>query len=363
MWYPGGSIRRARLSVLLLVAVLGAIWPATGGAQTLYRTPDRILRLTASSGKLAWAQERAGTICFHLYRRSAFGTVPHRLTKCRLDPRGSNGRLEWVRIVGPRVFWDETGNGNTEADHSVFSTSRLGMLKGPTVYTINCGGTGGAGKTLGPLAPGAPYFSVFTVTTEGQCGLVSGTGVVRRLVVAPGGGISRPLVPGAPGPAFLADAAHRLLEVPGVISNFQIGPTHTLELRGDRSGKLRWSASVHGHGHGDCAFGTVRGHPRPASIGHAADPGLRDGLGHARACTGGAADGPAHGLHRRPARDLCLPALDHDLERAPQPAAAAAQNATRGPQPGGGRPAGRLEHAPHDPWRGASACDAVAVLA
>jgi hypothetical protein len=232
--------------VVLLVAVVGAIWPATGGAQTLYHTPDRILRLTASSGKLAWAQERAGTICFHLYRRPVFGTVPQRLTNCRLDPRGRNGRLVWVRIVGPRVFWDETGNGNTEADHFVFSTTGLGKVTQPTVYTINCGGPGGAGKTLGPLAPGAPYFSVFTVNTDGQCGLVSGTGVVRRIVVAPGGGISRPLVPGAPGPAFLADAAHRLLEVPGVISPFQIGPTTTLELRGDRSGKLRWSTSFTG---------------------------------------------------------------------------------------------------------------------
>jgi hypothetical protein len=65
-------------------------------------------------------------------------------------------------------------------------------------------------------------------------------------VVAPNGAISRPLVPGAPGPAFLAHAARRLLEVPGVISNFQIAPTTTLELRGDRSGKLRWSKSFTG---------------------------------------------------------------------------------------------------------------------
>jgi hypothetical protein len=225
---------------VVLVLGLGAIWPATGAAQILYRTPQRILRLTASSGKLAWAQERAGTQCFHLYRRGDFGTVPQRLTNCRLDPDSSRGRIEWVRLVGPDVFWDETGRGNTEADHFVYSTTGVGMVTPPTVYMINCGGSSGAGKTVGPLAAGAPYYSVFTVGTDGDCGLLSGTGVVRRIVVGSGGAISRPLVPGAPGPAFLADAAGRLLEVPGVISNFQIAPTTTLELRGDRSGKLRW---------------------------------------------------------------------------------------------------------------------------
>jgi hypothetical protein len=247
MWYSDGGVRRLSMYVVLVAVGLGAMWPATGAAQTLYRTPERILRLTASSGRLAWAQERAGTQCFHLYRRSDFGTAPQRLTKCRLDPRTQGGgQLAWVRLVGPRVFWDETGGGNTESDQFVFSTTGLGMVKPRTVYTINCGGSGGAGKTLGPLAPGAPFYSIFTVTTDGECGLLSGTGVVRRIVVDPGGAISHPLVPGAPGPAFLADAAHRLLEVPGVISNFQIGPTPTLELRGDRSGKLRWSTPFTG---------------------------------------------------------------------------------------------------------------------
>jgi hypothetical protein len=224
----------------LAVVAAGLIWPAAGAAQVLYRTPDHVLRLTASSGRLAWAQERAGANCFHLYRRSDFGTAPQRLTNCRLDP------LEWVRVVGPDVVWDETGFGNTENDNFVFSTTGLGMLGRRTAYVINCGGSAGSGKTLGPLAAGAPYYSVFTVMTDGTCGLLSGTGVVRRLVAEPGGAISHPLVPGAPGPAFLADAPHRLLEVPGVISNFAISPTTTLELRGDRSGKLRWSRSFTG---------------------------------------------------------------------------------------------------------------------
>ena len=231
---------------MVLIFGLGAMWPATGAAQILYRSPERILRLTASSGRLAWAQERAGTQCFHLYRRSDFGTTPRRLTKCRLDPRTQLGRLAWVRLVGPAVFWDETGNGNTEADQFVYSTTGIGMVKGRTVYTINCGGTGGSGKTLGPLATGAPYYSVFTVTTDGACGLVSGTGVVRRIAVAAGGAVRHPLVPGAPGPAFLGHAGRSLLEVPGVISSFQIRPTTTLELRGDRSGKLRWSTPFTG---------------------------------------------------------------------------------------------------------------------
>jgi hypothetical protein len=231
---------------MLVVAGLGAMWPATGAAQILYRTPQRILRLTAGSGRLAWAQERTGTQCFHLYRRGDFGTTPERMTKCRLDPRTQRGRLVWVRLVGPAVVWDETGNGNTEADHFVYSTTGVGMVMQPTVYTVNCGGSSGAGKTLGPLAAGAAEYSVFTVTTDGACGLMSGTGLVRRIVVGRGGAISHPLVPGAPGPAFLADAARRLLEVPGVIANFKIAPAKTLELRGDRSGKLRWSTSFTG---------------------------------------------------------------------------------------------------------------------
>jgi hypothetical protein len=240
-------VRRLCVYAVLVVTGLGAAWPAVGVAQVLYRTSERILRLTASSGRLAWAQERTGTDCFHLYRRGDFGTTPQRLTKCRLDPRTQGGgQLAWVRLVGPAVFWDETGSGNTESDHFVYSTTGIGMVTPPTVYTINCGGSGGAGKTLGPLAARTPYYSVFTVGTDGDCGLLSGTGVVRRLVVAPNGAISRPLVPGAPGPAFLAHAARRLLEVPGVISNFQIAPTTTLELRGDRSGKLRWSRSFTG---------------------------------------------------------------------------------------------------------------------
>jgi hypothetical protein len=239
-------VRRLCVYAVLVVTGLGAAWPASGAAQVLYRTPEQILRLTASSGRLAWAQERAGTDCFHLYRRGDFGTAPQRLTKCRLDPDSSRGRIEWVRLVGPDVFWDETGRGNTEADHFVYSTTGVGMVTPPTVYTINCGGSSGAGKTLGPLAAGAPYYSVFTVGTDGDCGLLSGTGVVRRIVVGPRGAISHPLVPGAPGPALLTHTAHRLLEVPGVVSNFQIAPTTTLELRGDRSGKLRWSKTFTG---------------------------------------------------------------------------------------------------------------------
>jgi hypothetical protein len=234
-------MRRFRVCVVLALAGFGAVWPATGATQVLYRTPDQILRLTATSGSLAWAQERAGTNCFHLYRRRAFGTLPKRLTKCRLDPRSSHGQLAWVRLAGRDVFWDETGGGDTEADQFVYSTTGVGKVKHRTTYTINCGGSFGSGKTLGPLAVGAPYFSVFTVKTDGDCGLLSGTGLVRRIVVAAGGAVSHPLMPGAPGPAFLADAAKRLLEVPGVITNFQIAPTTTLQLRGDHSGRRRWS--------------------------------------------------------------------------------------------------------------------------
>ena len=234
-------VRRFRVCVVLAVAGLGAVWPATGAAQVLYRTPDQILRLTATSGSLAWAQERAGTNCFHLYRRREFGTVAERLTKCRLDPDSAHGQLAWVRLLGRHVFWDETGGGNTERDNSVFSTTGPGMLRGPTNYTVNCGGNFGSGKTLGPLAAGAPYYSVFTVKTDGDCGLLSGAGVVRRIVAGAGGAVSHPLVPGAPGPAFLANAAKRLLEVPGVVTDYQIAPTTTLQLRGDQSGRLRWS--------------------------------------------------------------------------------------------------------------------------
>ena len=74
---------------VLGVTGFGAAWPATGAAQILYRTPERIMRLTASSGRLAWAQERAGTDCFHLYRRGLrrLRRTPHAVRNLAVDGR------------------------------------------------------------------------------------------------------------------------------------------------------------------------------------------------------------------------------------------------------------------------------------
>jgi hypothetical protein len=135
----------------------------------------------------------------------------------------------WVRLDGPDVFWEEAGHGNTEADEFVYSTLPGGR-RAPAVYTINCGGPG---KVAGPIAPGALVYSVFSVQTDGACDLVSGTGVVRRTVVAPGADL-------------LAVSGRNLLEVPAVIASMNIEPGPTLERRGLVSGTRRWSAAVTG---------------------------------------------------------------------------------------------------------------------
>lgn len=225
---------------------VGCIWPAAGAAQVLYRTPSLISRLTATSGRLAWAQQRPGAPCFRLYRRRVFGTTPTRVTRCRLNSRPiGRGSRTWVRLLGTHVFWSETGLGNTEVDEWVYSTLPTGR-RDPTVYTINCGGSSGGGKLLGPIAPGALSYSVFSVITDGACGSLSGTGVVRRIVVTAGGSVRHPLVPGAPGAALIAQAGRDLLEVPAVINSNGVQRGTTLELRGDRSGSLRWSTPFTG---------------------------------------------------------------------------------------------------------------------
>jgi len=193
---------------------------------------------------MAWAEQVSGTHCIHIMRRRELGTTPARVTKCRLPSRSFFPSLHaWVRFAGRQVFWEEAGFGNTEVDEWVYSTLPGGHS--PTVYTINCGGPGGAGKMLGAVSPGALAYSVFTVQTDGACDLQSGTGVVRRTVVS-GGHVQRLLVPGAPGAAMLAVSGRSLLEAPGVIANFSVEPGQTLELRGLVSGTQRWSAAFAG---------------------------------------------------------------------------------------------------------------------
>ncbi len=220
-------------------------WPAAGSAQVLYRTSGRIARLTASGGRMAWAEQVPGTHCIHILRRREIGTTPTRVTKCRLPSRPFLASMHtWVRLVGTRVFWDEAGFGNTEVDEWVYSTLPGGR-RSPAVYTINCGGTAGAGKLLGPVATGGLVYSVFTVQTDGACDPQSGTGVVRRTVVT-GGAARRVLVPGAPGSALLSVSGRSLLDVPAVVSAQGVQPGQTVELRGLVSGTRRWSAAFTG---------------------------------------------------------------------------------------------------------------------
>jgi hypothetical protein len=217
------SLMRVRLLLGAMVFGVACTWPAAGAAQVLYRTPSLISRLTATSGRLAWAEQRPGAACFRLYRRRVFGTTPTRVTRCRLNSRPiGRGSRTWVRLFGTHVFWSETGLGNTEVDEWVYSTLPNGR-RDPTVYTINCGGSSGGGKLLGPIAVGALSYSVFSVITDGACGPLSG-----------------------PGAALIAQAGRDLLEVPAVINSNGVQPGTTLELRGDRSGSLRWSTAFTG---------------------------------------------------------------------------------------------------------------------
>jgi hypothetical protein len=230
----------------MIAVVAAGTWPAAGSGQVLYRSPARLSRLTVSRGRMAWAQQVSGSrTCVRIFRRPEAGGTPARVTKCRLP---SHPFLEsmhmWVRFAGSHVSWEEAGFGNTEVDEWVYSTLPGGR-RSPATYTINCGGTGGAGKLLGPVAAGALVYSVFTVQTDGTCGLLSGTGVVRRTVIS-GGAAHRVLVRGAPGAAMLAVSGRNLLDVPAVISAFDVHPGSTLELRGLVSGTRRWSAAFTG---------------------------------------------------------------------------------------------------------------------
>ncbi len=235
---------RVRIPALLIVLAAACAWPAAGSAQVLYRTSGRISRLTVSGGRMAWAEQVSGTHCIHIMRRRELGTTPTRVTKCRLPSRSFFRSLHaWVRFAGTHVFWEEAGFGNTEVDEWVYSTLPGG--RSPSVYTINCGGTAGAGKLLGAVSTGGLVYSVFTVQTDGACDLLSGTGVVRRTVVS-GGQAQRVLVPGAPGAAMMAVSGRSLLEAPAVVANFSVQSGQTLELRGLVSGTRRWSATFAG---------------------------------------------------------------------------------------------------------------------
>ena len=236
--------RRIGIPALLVALVAACAWPAPGSGQVLYRTSARLSRLTVSGGRMAWAQQVGGSTCVRILRRPELGGTPTRVTKCRVPFRHVGSTHAWIRFAGSQVFWEETGFGNTEVDEFVYSTLPGGR-RSPTVYTINCGGTAGFGKFLATVSTGALVYSVFTVHTDGACSPLSGSGVVRRTVVA-GGRAQRILVPGAPGAALLAVSGRSLLEAPGVVASFGIEPGQTLELRGLRSGTRRWSAAFTG---------------------------------------------------------------------------------------------------------------------
>jgi hypothetical protein len=236
---------RVRVGAALLAVAAVCAWPSAGSAQVLYRTSARISRLTVSGGRMAWAEQVSGSLCSHLYRRRVSGTTPTRVTKCRYPSNPYNTSTHpWIRLIGPHVFWEELGTGNTEVDEFVYSTLPGGHRSRVT-YTILCGGLSGGGKLLGAVSARALVYSVFTVRTDGACDVQSGTGVVRRTVVA-GGHASRVLVPGAPGADMLAVSGRSLLEVPAVLTTGGVGPGTTLELRGLHSGNRRWSSAFTG---------------------------------------------------------------------------------------------------------------------
>jgi hypothetical protein len=234
---------RVRAGVALLALAAACAWPAAAPGQVLYRSSARISRLTVSGGRMAWAEQVSRT-CVRLFRRRVVGATPVRVTRCRLPSQPVASGHTWIRLIGPHVFWDETGRGNTEVDEWVHSTLPGGRRM-PVTYAILCGGSSGAGKLLGAVSARALVYSVFTVQTDGDCGVLSGTGVVRRTVVA-GAGARRVLVPGAPGADMLAVSGRSLLEVPAVVSTRGIWPGSTLELRGLHSGNRRWSSAFTG---------------------------------------------------------------------------------------------------------------------
>jgi hypothetical protein len=184
---------RVRAGIALLALGAARAWPAASAGQVLHRSSARISRLTVSGGRMAWAERVSGTYCIHLFRRRVSGGTPVRVTGCRLPSElNASGNL-WLRLIGPHVFWDESGEGNTEVDEFVYSTLPGGRRR-PVAYTILCGGSSGGGELLDAVSARAPVYSVFTVRTDGACDVQNGTGVVRRTVVA-GNRARRVLVP------------------------------------------------------------------------------------------------------------------------------------------------------------------------
>ncbi len=341
-----------RAGIALLALGAACVWPAAGSGQVLYRSSARISRLTVSGGRMAWAEQVSRT-CVRLFRRRVVGKTPVRVTRCRLPSQPVASGHTWIRLLGPHVFWDGTGRGNTEVDEWVYSTLPGGRRM-PVTYTILCGGSSGAGKLLGAVSARALVYSVFTVQTDGDCGVLSGTGVVRRTVVA-SAGARRVLVPGAPGADMLAVSGRSLLEVPAVVSTRGIGPGSTLELRGLHSGNRRWSSAFTGTPRAIALSPSYAAMLVRTPAGAARIRDVRGGDGRARRRASGQVHDPPDARDGGPPGRVRLPAPDHGLERArahpPRPAPAARVSRTTcsrtAPR--------RLEHPPRDPRRPARA--------
>jgi len=244
------SMRRGLRSVLIGAALCVILPPSPGWARVLYTSPGLILSSTSTSSRIAWAAQlnRPGPL-FRVYRRRAFTGAPIPLQRAQILARS----VPWVRLAGARAYWDETDAGNTLRADDVFSTVRMGRPSSVGDFTVFCGFNGCSpnttGKQLGPVAigDGALTYSVFAVAIDGGGNATITGGVVRRAIVSPSGAVTHRLVPGAPGAALLAQSGRNLLEAPAAPPvGTTVKPGSTIQLRDDRTGALRWSATTPG---------------------------------------------------------------------------------------------------------------------
>jgi hypothetical protein len=211
-----------------VVAALAGFGPFGASAQasgpvTLVRSSQFIEIATGAGGRLGWVQSSGNhSVTCHEIRRKLVGrrrsTV---LTRWCEAQRFSLGASD-IAVAGRRV----TASSSAAFPELVtwFTTASDPAPVQRFLYESECDpgicGSGQTGTEVGPIA-GSSLTTVVGITEVAAapvcpngCAPVVTGGRVVRLVADASGHVSRVRVPGAPAPALLAVAAHRIADVP-----------------------------------------------------------------------------------------------------------------------------------------------------